>query len=113
MFQLQTFGTKDNHYTGDYAMGGVKPKVGPKKMRKGGAAKKRKLPLVNVKPPEDTIASSGRPSRRRKVASHQKGLAQLPKEVRNRMGYMRSGGAVKKMAKGGAAVRSSCPSKGL
>lgn len=79
-------------------MGGVKPKVGPKKMRKGGAAKKKPVPADN------------------------KGLAKLPTEVRNKMGYMRSGGAVKKMrsggavkkmAKGGAAVRSACPSKGL
>ena len=83
-------------------MPGMKPKVGPKKgmvkrMRSGGMAKKE-------------------------VPEENKGLAKLPKTVRNKMGYMRSGGAVKKMRSGGAvkkmrsggaAVRSSCPSKSL
>ena len=99
-------------------MPGIKPKVGPKKgmvkrMRSGGMAKKD-VPEAN------------------------KGLAKLPKDVRNKMGFManggvvkakpkvgpkkmrsggavkkmRSGGAVKKTANGGAAVRSSS-SKGL
>jgi len=87
-------------------MPGMKPKVGPKKppgMRNGGMAKKE-VPEAN------------------------KGLAKLPKNVRNKMGFMANGGAVKpkvgpkkmakggavkpkvgpkKMAKGGAAVRSS------
>ncbi len=75
---------------------GMKPKVGPKKgmvkkMRSGGMAKKA-VPEAN------------------------KGLAKLPKDVRNKMGFMADGGAVKKMRSGGtvkktansgAAVRSS------
>ena len=101
-------------------MPGMKPKVGPKKgiakkmrsagtgMRNGGAVKKmRSGGMVKKEVPEAN-----------------KGLAKLPKNVRNKMGFMadggavkpkpkegpkkmRSGGAVKKMAKGGAAVRSS------
>lgn len=85
-------------------MPGIKPKVGPKKgmvkrMRSGGMANKE-------------------------VTEANKGLAKLPKDVRNKMGFManggvvkakpkvgpkkmRSGGAVKKTANGGAAVRSS------
>ena len=78
----------------------AKPKVGPKKMRSGGAVKKMR----------------GGGMAKKEVPEENKGLAKLPKAVRNKMGYMRSGGAVKKMrsggavkkmAKGGAAVRSS------
>ena len=37
------------------------------------------------------------------VPKGNKGLAKLPKAVRNKMGYMKRGGAVKKMNKGGYA----------
>ena len=35
------------------------------------------------------------------VPKGNKGLAKLPKAVRNKMGYMKRGGAVKKMKRGG------------
>jgi len=34
-----------------------------------------------------------------------KGLAKLPKAVRNKMGYMKKGGSVKKMKRGGVAKK--------
>tara|TARA_R100001460_G_scaffold5439_4_gene15226 strand:- start:2921 stop:3271 length:351 start_codon:yes stop_codon:yes gene_type:complete len=70
----------------------AKPKVGPKKMRSGGAVKK--------------MRSGG--MAKKEVPEENKGLAKLPKNVRNKMGFMANGGAVKpkvgpkKMAKGGA-----------
>ena len=36
------------------------------------------------------------------VPKGNKGLAKLPKTVRNKMGYMKKGGAVTKMKRGGA-----------
>ena len=97
-------------------MPGMKPKVGPKKgmvkrMRGGGMA---------AKPPG--MRNGG--MAKKEVPEANKGLAKLPKNVRNKMGFMadggavkpkpkegpkrmRNGGAVKKTAKGGAAVRSS------
>lgn len=74
-----------------------KPKVGPKKMRRGGAAKKTK----ELKLP------SGGGSGRKPVPKGNTGLAKLPKGVRNKMGFMSNGGAAKKKpvkkARGGPA----------
>ena len=39
------------------------------------------------------------------VPKGNKGLAKLPKAVRNKMGYMKRGGAVKKMKRGGVAKK--------
>ena len=39
------------------------------------------------------------------VPSGNKGLSKLPTEVRNNMGYMKSGGSVKKMGMGGSMCR--------
>ena len=39
------------------------------------------------------------------VPKGNKGLAKLPKVVRNKMGYMKRGGAVKKMKRGGVAKK--------
>jgi len=39
------------------------------------------------------------------VPKGNKGLAKLPKTVRNKMGYMKRGGAVKKMKRGGVAKK--------
>ena len=36
------------------------------------------------------------------VPKGNKGLAKLPKTVRNKMGYMKKGGSVKKMKRGGS-----------
>ena len=36
------------------------------------------------------------------------GLAKLPTAVRNKMGFMAKGGAVKRMAKGGSVSRGQC-----
>tara|TARA_B100002019_G_scaffold233984_1_gene208086 strand:+ start:11963 stop:12214 length:252 start_codon:yes stop_codon:yes gene_type:complete len=83
-------------------MGGVKPKVGPKKMRKGGAAKKK---------PENKRGPTPVPFQA-KPFPEKRGVNAPPK-AKVKPKRMRSGGAVKKMAKGGAAVRSSCPSKSL
>ena len=41
----------------------------------------------------------------RSVPSGNKGLSKLPTEVRNNMGYMKSGGSVKKMGMGGSMCR--------
>jgi len=68
-------------------MPGVKPKVGPKK-----GMGPKPVPFQPKPFPE------------------KRGVKAPPKAKPRRM---RSGGAVKKMAKGGAAVRSSCPSKSL
>ena len=39
------------------------------------------------------------------VPKGNKGLAKLPKAVRNKMGYMKRGGSVKKMKRGGVAKK--------
>ncbi len=39
------------------------------------------------------------------VPKGNKGLAKLPKAVRNKMGYMKKGGSVKKMKRGGVAKK--------
>ena len=39
------------------------------------------------------------------VPKENKGLAKLPKAVRNKMGYMKKGGVVKKMKRGGVAKK--------
>ena len=39
------------------------------------------------------------------VTKGNKGLVKLPKTVRNKMGYMKRGGAVKKMKRGGVAKK--------
>ena len=39
------------------------------------------------------------------VPKGNKGLSKLPKAVRNKMGYMKKGGAVKKMKRGGVAKK--------
>ena len=39
------------------------------------------------------------------VPKGNKGLAKLPKTVRNKMGFMKKGGAVKKMKRGGVAKK--------
>ena len=47
------------------------------------------------------------------VPPDNKGLAKLPTEVRNNMGFAKAGGQVKKLKKGGKVKRMSCPVDGI
>jgi len=126
----------------------MKPKVGPKKgmakkmssagtgMRNGGAVKRMRGGGMAAKPkvgPKKPPGMRNGGMAKKEVPEANKGLAKLPKNVRNKMGFMADGGAVKpkpkegpkkmrnggaakkmakggavkKTAKGGAAVRSS------
>ena len=99
-----------------------------KKMREGGMAnKKRMKPAKPAKPAERPKKKSlreifdgppidpntGKPMRMAKKGGMMKpvdkeknpGLAKLPKEVRNKMGFMKKGGKVMKMRGGGMASR--------
>jgi len=107
----------------------AKPKAMPKKMRGGGmAAKPKAMPMKKggrVKgrsmptpvPPMEMTEKKVTPvmpdesgGRKKLKPAPNKGASMLPKPVRNKMGFMRNGGAVKKAAGGGvnkSAVRSS------
>jgi hypothetical protein len=122
--------------TGDYAMPGISRKM-PKKMRGGGgAAKPKAMPLKRgggvrgrgvrgrgqrsmVPGPSFEVAEQTGPRivpdesggrKKLKPAPQPVPATMLPRDVRNNMGFMRDGGAVKKKMGGGvskSAVRSS------
>tara|TARA_R110002012_G_scaffold316490_2_gene531534 strand:+ start:2914 stop:3291 length:378 start_codon:yes stop_codon:yes gene_type:complete len=91
----------------------AKPKAMP--MKKGGRVKGRSMPTP-VPPMEMTekkvtpVMPDESGGRKKLKPAPNKGASMLPKPVRNKMGFMRNGGAVKKAAGGGvnkSAVRSS------
>jgi len=96
----------------------AKPKAMP--MKKGGRVKGRSMPTP-VPPMEMTekkvtpVMPDESGGRKKLKPAPNKGASMLPKNVRNKMGFMRDGGAVKKKSGGGvskSAVRS-CSKKPL
>ena len=95
----------------------AKPKAMPKAMpmKKGGRVKGRSMPTP-VPPMEMTekkvtpVIPDESGGRKKLKPAPNRGASMLPKPVRNKMGFMQNGGAVKKAAGGGvnkSAVRSS------
>jgi len=74
VMKLKTAGSTTKKKPSNYAYGGMTKKKPAAKMMGGGMAKK-------------------------KPAANQKGLKKLPKDVRNKMGFMNKGGMAKKKAK--------------